>query len=427
MSEEERQLEDETGMETYTTEETTYNISVERYWYKQGETFLVLYKAATKVYKKSKSHPDTKQPLCDDDKIFNYPFLYLPDTENIKWRFREKQDNRRFGQKKIKYTVVPFQNSIRDVFSMSTKARKILSLPVETSDGDDLEKLLGKDNRSYIESIRAAKLEEKQRALQDTLEIKTIDLHIKRKELVKEIFKEETPEKLDLLEEKSMVDIVGFKLHPNNATHIACKHRGEYKLFEVDGVLKFLLNQYSYIKTKRGLFVLLPKEEYLYSPPCSIYFLSNHILHYNGASLSFINEIVRTDAYLDMYNEELKKYYDQWQELESKRKKEIPKMELLPTTTTVKPTPVANLKEGEYKAYKYMLRTFRGKEQIILYVEIGNEETLPILGSWLTEELKKMDLPRTDAPIRVRFGERRKTINSNNPDRRTTILHLVDS
>ena len=429
LTEEERQLEDETGMETYTVEESKYKIVVERYWYKQGETLLTPYKAASKVYKKSKSHPDTKQPPCDDNKIFIYPSLFLPDTKNIKWRFREKQDNTRFGKKKIEYTVVPFQNNMRNVFSMSTKVRKILSLPEEPNDCDKsvLQERIEKENLEYVKTLRSLRSEEKQIAQQDLLEMKTIDLYHKREELIKEIFKgEEDPEKMDILKEKRIINIVGFKImYSNDVTYIACKYRSEYKVFEVEGVLKFLLNQYAHVKAEKEPFIMLPKVEHQYSL-CTICFLPNHILCYNGTSLNFINEVIERDPHSIKYDRELKKYYDEWLELERKKEKEVPKMKLL-ETTTVKPTLVADLECGEYNAYQYMLRTFRGKEQIILYVQIDKQTELPVLGSWLTEELNKMDLPNTIAPIRVRFGERINMKNANRPDRRTTIMHLVDN
>ena len=426
LTEEERQLEDEMGMETYTVEESKYKIVVERYWYKQAETLLVPYKAASKVYKKSKSHPDTKQPPCDDDKIFIYPSLFLPDTKNIKWRFREKQDNRRFGRKKIDYTVVPFQNTMRNVFSMSTKVRKILSLPEETNDCDDLEERIEREKLEYVKTLRSLRPEEKQLAQQDRLELKTIDLYNKREELIKGIFKgEDDPEKMDILKERRIIDIVGFKImYSNDVMYIACKYRGEYEVIEVEGVLKFLLNEYALVKAEREPFIMLPKAEHQYSL-CTICFLLNHILRYNGTSLNFINEVIERDPHSIKYDRELKKYYDEWLELERKKEKEVPKMKLL-ETTTVKPTLVADLESDEYEAYKYMLRTFRGKEQIILYVQNDKQKELPVLGSWLTEELKKMDLTNTIAPIRVRFGERIAMKNANRPDRRTTIMHLVD-
>ena len=427
LTEEERQLEDETGMETYMVEENKYKIVVERYWYKQGETLLVPYKAASKVYKKSKSHPDIKQPPCDDDKIFIYPSFFLPDTEHIKWRFREKQDNRRFGRKKINYMVVPFKNTMRNVFSMSTKVRKILSLPEETNDCDELEERIKREKTEYVKTLRSHWPEENQLAQQDRIELKTIDLYHKREELIKGIFEGEgKPEKMNILKERRIIDIVGFKImySKGEEMYIACKYRDEYKAFEVEGVLKFLLYQYAYIKADREPFTTLPKAEHQYSL-CTICFLPNHVLRYNGTNLNFINEVIERDPHSIKYDGELKKYYDEWMEFERKKEKEVPKMKLL-ETTAVKPTLVADLKEGVYQADKYMTRTFRGKEQIILYVRSNElKEETPVLGSWLTERLKEMDLTNTIAPISVEFGERIHAKNANRPDRRTIILHLV--
>ena len=87
----------------------------------------------------------------------------------------------------------------------------------------------------------------------------------------------------------------------------------------------------------------------------------------------------------------------------------------------VKPTATVKLEPGEYEAYKYLKRIFRGKEQIIVYIKRENEKEEPIYGYWLSEELKKIDLDKTISPIYIRLGGEQSN-PSKHKDRHATIL-----
>ena len=97
-------------------------------------------------------------------------------------------------------------------------------------------------------------------------------------------------------------------------------------------------------------------------------------------------------------------------------KQKTPRMEEV-FEEKIKPTATVKLEPGEYTAYKYLKRIFRGKEQTIIYIK--NDE--PIYGYWLNEELKKIDLDRTISPIYIRLGGK-QTNPLKHMDRLVTIV-----
>ena len=116
----------------------------------------------------------------------------------------------------------------------------------------------------------------------------------------------------------------------------------------------------------------------------------------------------------------MEKHYGDWEELQRLEKLKAPIMEEV-YEEKVKPTATVNLEPGEYEAYKYLKRIFRGKEQVIVYIKRENEKEEPIYGYWLSEELKKIDLDRTISPIYIRLGGYQRT-PTDSRDRLTTIL-----
>ena len=101
-------------------------------------------------------------------------------------------------------------------------------------------------------------------------------------------------------------------------------------------------------------------------------------------------------------------------------KQKLPKLEKV-TEKITKPIHVTKLTQSEYIAHQYGKRVYKGREQITLFVtrkENEDMEPFTIHGYYLNEELQKIDLTRTIAPMSVRLGGNR---NNKNSDRYTTI------
>ena len=168
-------------------------------------------------------------------------------------------------------------------------------------------------------------------------------------------------------------------------------------------------------------FNLLPEEETKYKPEYPVYFMPYASLKAKGKDgndLKIIDEIDGKEV--KNFNETLDKYYDDWEELQRLEKLKLPKMEEV-FEEKVKPTASIKLEPGEYTAYKYLKRIFKGKEQIIIYIKRENEKEEPIYGYWLNDELKKIDLDKTISPIYIRLGGKQSN-PSKHMDRLVTIV-----
>ena len=104
-------------------------------------------------------------------------------------------------------------------------------------------------------------------------------------------------------------------------------------------------------------------------------------------------------------------------------KQKLPKLEELdefPKNFTY----VKDFARGEYIRCQYAKRTFRGKEQMVVYVipkENEDVEPIPIHGYFLKEELKKNRFNQNGSTyIYIRLGIEKNT-ESRNKDKDTTI------
>ena len=384
------------------------------YCLKKGPTFLTPFSRPTKMYI-STTGKKIKEPPCPKDEIFNYPSQILPDTKNIQWRFRVEPDQKRIGQKKLpKYTLENFENPGKKISTNSTRERNIL---IQLENEKNKKWIKDKELNLSIDEKRQIKNDIGKQFKTDLKETETIAIYEERKDTIDGVFRCFTnPGEIDkVLKENEYIHIFAFKVYPN-CTRIAYKVQNDIKVCFANPLIKHILDG-----LRDTCFNLLPKEETKYKPEYPVYFMRNASLKAkgeDGTNLKIIDEIDGEE--IKNFNETLNQHYGDWEELRRLESLKTPKMEEV-NEEVVKPTQTVKLEPGEYKAYKYLKRNFRGKEQIIVYIKREDEREEAIYGYWLSEELKKIDLEKTLSPIYIRLGSGQSN-PSKHMDRLTTIL-----
>ena len=411
----------ETVEEIVTEEKLKLFVTDFSYCLKKGPTFLTPFNKPMKMYmsygdKQVEEPPCAKEPPYAKDDIFKYPSKILPETKNIQWRFRTEPDHHRIGLKKLpKYTLERFENPGKKISTNSTRERNnIIYLERENEKWiKDKEKELNLsiDERKQIKKDIRTKIK---KDLKDT---ETIALYEERKNTVDEVFRcFSNPEEIqNVLNENEYIHVFAFKSY-SNCTRIAYKVQDDIKVCFANPLIEHMLNG-----LRDTCFNMLPKEETKYKPEYPVYFMPYASLKAKGKDgndLKIIDEIDGEEV--KKFNEMLDRYYGDWEELQRLEKLKTPKMEEV-FEEKVKPTLTVNLEPGEYTAYKYLKRMFRGKEQIVIYIKTENEKEEPIYGYWLSEELKKIDLDKTATPIYIRLGGKQSN-PSKHMDRLATIL-----
>ena len=407
--------------ETIVEEKLKLIVSNFSYRLKKGPTFLTPFNKPTKMYM-SYGDKKLKEPPCAKDEIFKYPSQILPDTENIKWRFRTETDHHRIGKKKLpKYPFQCFENPDKKISTISTRERNnIIYLERENEKSKqwikdkNTELKQTKEERKQFKKDLKTKLKNN---LKDLKDIETIALYEERKNTVDDVFRcfSNPGEIHKVLNENEYIHIFAFKVYPN-CTRIAYKVQDDIKVCFANPLIEHMLNC-----LRDTCFNMLPKEETKYKPGYPVYFMSYASLKAKGEDgndLKIIDEIDGEEV--KKFNQTLNQYYGDWEELQRLKKLKTPIMEEV-FEEVVKPTTTVNLEPEEYKAYRYLKRIFRGKEQIIVYIKTENEKEEPIYGYWLSEELKKIDLDKTTTPIYIRLGGK-QTNPTKNMDRLTTIV-----
>ena len=408
----------ETIEEVITEEKLKLFITDFSYCLKKGPTFLTPFNKPTKMYK-SYSDKIVKEPPCAKDEIFKYPSKILPETENIQWRFRTEPDHHRIGQKKLpKFPFQRFENPDKKISTNSTRERNTI---IYLEQENEKSKEWIKDKSTELKQTREERIQFKRdlktkikNNLKDT---ETIALYEERKNTVDEVFRcFSNPEEIqNVLNENEYIHIFAFKSYPN-CTRIAYKVQDDIKVCFANPLLEHMLNGLC-----NTCFNMLSEEETKYKPENPVYFMPYASLKAkgkNGNDLKIVDEIDGEEV--KNFNETLEKHYEDWEELQRLEKQKAPKMEEV-FEEKVKPIATVNLEPGEYEAYKYLKRMFRGKEQIVVYIKRENEKEEPIYGYWLSEELKKIDLDITISPIYIRLGGK-QTNPSKHMDRLTTIV-----
>ena len=382
------------------------------YCLKKGPTFLTPFNQPTKMYI-STNGKKVKEPPCPKDEIFNYPSQILPETKNIQWRFRTEPDQKRIGLKKLpKYTLEHFENPGKKLSTNSTRERNKLIL----LENEENEKWIKNKNFS-IEERRQIKKDIRTKIKTNLKDTETIALYEERKDKVDEVFRcfSNPGEIHNILNENEYIHIFAFKVYPN-CTRIAYKVQDDIKVCFANPLIEHMLDG-----LRDTCFNMLSKEETKYKPEYPVYFMPYASLKAKGEDgndLKIIDEIDGEEV--KNFNDMLDQHYGDWKELRRLEKLKTPMMEEV-NEEVVKPTATVKLEPGEYKAYKYLKRTYRGKEQIIVYIKREDEREEPIYGYWLSEELKKINLDKTATPIYIRFGGYRRT-PTDSKDRITTIL-----
>ena len=383
------------------------------YCLKKGPTFLTPFNQPTKMYI-STNGKTVNEPPCTKDEIFNYPSQILPDTKNIQWRFRTEPDQKRIGQKKLpKYTLEHFENPGKKISTNSTRQRNIL---INLENEKNREWIKEKANFTF-DAKRRQKNNIRNQIKTDLKETETIALYEERKDTIDGVFRCFTnPGEIhNVLNENEYIHIFAFKVYPN-CTRIAYKVQDDIKVCFANPLIKHMLDG-----LRDTCFNLLPKEETKYKPEFPVYFMPYASLKAKGEDgndLKIIDEIDGEEV--KKFNEMLNQHYEDWEELRRLESLKTPKMEEV-FEEVVKPTQTIKLEPGEYTAYRYLKRTYRGKEQIIVYIKREDERDEPVYGYWLSEELKKIDLTKTVTPIYIRFGGYQRT-PTDSKDRITTIL-----
>ena len=385
------------------------------YFVKKGPTFLTPFGSPAKMYISTNEEVKIiKEPPCPKDEIFNYPSTILPDTKNIQFRFRTEKDHKRIGKKKLpKYTLEHFENPGKKLSTNSTRQRnKILNLENEKNRQWIKEKF---NFTSDAKRIQTEKIKNKIKT--NLKETETIALYEERKDTIDGVFRCFTdPEEIDnVLNENEYIHIFAFKVYPN-CTRIAYKVQDETKVCFANPLMIHILDG-----LRDTCFNMLPKEETKYKPEYPVYFMPYASLKAKGEDgndLKIIDEIDGKEV--KKFNEMLEQHYGDWEELRRLEKLKTPMMEEV-FEEVVKPTATVKLEPGEYTAYKYLKRTYRGNDQIIVYIKREDEREEPIYGYWLSEELKKIDLTKTMTPIYIRLGGTQSN-PSKHKDRLATIL-----
>ena len=243
-------------------------------------------------------------------------------------------------------------------------------------------------------------------------ETETIAKFEERKNTIDEVFRCFTnPEEiLNVLNENEYIHIFAFKSY-SNCMRIAYKVQDSIKVCFANPLLEHMLNG-----LRDKCFNLLPKEKTNYKPEHPVYFMPYASLKAKGKDgndLKIIDEIDGQE--IKNFNDILDQYYGDWEELQRQKAQKMEEV----YEEKVKPIATLNLEPGEYEAYKYLKRIFRGKEQTIIYIKKENE--IPIYGFWLDEELKKIDLNKTLSPIYIRLGGKQSN-PSKHMDRLATIV-----
>ena len=401
----------ETIEEEYTVQVHKLYITDFKYWSKKGQTFLTPFNKPSKMYITIDEEKKIKEPPCPKKEIHEYPSRILPKTENIEWVFRTEPDHKRIGQKKLpKFPLQCFTNTTKKISTLTTRER---NYRIYNEKDNEIAKQWIQEKRLKTEEMLKSRDENKKRISENLKEMETIKKYEERKKMIDEIFHCFTnpDEIVDVLKENEYINIFAFKTYPH-CLRLAYKIGNDIKVCFANPLLSHILQS-----LKETCFNMLPKEETRYKPEYPVYFMPCESLKAKGKDgndLKIIDEVDGKD--IGKFNEMLEEYYENWEEL---RRLELPKMEEI-FVEKVKPKSVNDVNPGEYEAYKYLKRIFRGKEQIIPYIKAEKEE--PINGHWLDEELKKIDLEKTIAPLHIRIG-----IKQNNPkvkmmDRIVTIV-----
>ena len=386
-------------IEIITEEKTKLIIEDFSYYLKKGPTFLTPFNLPSKMYM-SVNDKKTKQPPCPKDEIFKYPSKILPETENIQWRFRIQPDHHRIGQKKLpNYPFQRFENHDKKISTISTRERNTLIY-------------LKRENEKSREWIKQTQEKFKNKIKKNLKETETIAKYEERKNTIDEVFRCFTnPEEiLNVLNENEYIRIFAFKSY-SNCMRIAYEVQDSIKVCFANPLLEHMLNG-----LRDTCFNLLPKEKTNYKPEHPVYFMPYASLKAKGKDgndLKIIDEIDGQE--IKKFNDILDQYYGDWEELQRQKAQKMEEV----YEEKIKPIATFNLEPGEYEAYKYLKRIFRGKEQTIIYIKKENE--IPIYGFWLNEELKKIDLNRTLSPIYIRLGGKQRT-PTDSRDRITTIV-----
>ena len=386
-------------IEIITEEKTKLIIEDFSYYLKKGPTFLTPFNLPSKMYM-SVNDKKTKQPPCPKDEIFKYPSKILPETENIQWRFRIQPDHHRIGQKKLpNYPFQRFENHDKKISTNSTRERNTLIY-------------LKRENEKSREWIKQTREKFKNEIKKNLKETETIAKYEERKNTIDEVFRcfSNPEEILNVLNENEYIRIFAFKSY-SNCMRIAYEVQDIIKVCFANPLLEHMLNG-----LRDTCFNLLPKEKTNYKPEHPVYFMPYASLKAKGKDgndLKIIDEIDGQE--IKKFNDILDQYYGDWKELQRQKAQKMEEV----YEEKIKPIATFNLEPGEYEAYKYLKRIFRGKEQTIIYIKKENE--IPIYGFWLNEELKKIDLNRTLSPIYIRLGGKQRT-PTDSRDRITTIV-----
>ena len=267
-------------------------------------------------------------------------------------------------------------------------------------------------------------------------ELYILNQQTKREKDINEIFsKFPNPKNIkDVLNENEEVVLYGFKEYKDYISIVYTEKKEELDCSKQlsDGSCMFVIIDTETVVNKKvcitdaftkhvlknlqekGYFSQLTDDETAKTPVYLMPYKQLRIKKKNYLEIFFINyqnqlEFIKED---DKVIEEILK---NWNEIQI-----LTKMEEVFELNT-KPTIVLDLQEGEYTAHKYFKRVFRGKPQIIAYILREDNTEIPILGSWLTHELEKIDLTKTLAPINILIGGRRHAVTSDVADRYTTI------
>ena len=399
----------ETIEEEYTVQVHKLHITDFKYWLKKGPTFLTPFNKPSKMYITTDEEKKIKEPPCSKNEIHDYPSRILPETKNIKWRFRIEPDHKRIGQKKLpKFPLQCFTNTTKKISTLSTRER---NYKIYNEKDNEIAKQWIKEKQKETETKIELNNENKKRIKENLKETETLALYEERKKTIDKIFHcfSNPDEIVDVLKENEYINIFAFKEY-THCLRLAYKIGNDIKVCFANPLLTHILEG-----LKNTCFKQLPKEETKYKPEYPLYFLPFQTLKAkgkNGNDLKIVDEIDGKD--IKTFNEMI----EDWEKL---RLLELPKMEEI-FEEKLKPKAAKDINPGEYEAYKYLKRIFRGKEQTIVYIKTENEKEEPINGYWLDEELKKIDLEKTIAPLHIRLGGKQNNPKVKMMDRIVTIV-----
>ena len=366
------------SFETNQNEEGKKNVSISplRCYLKEGPTYLV---------------PCNKPNAVVSKKTL--PWEKLPDTESIRWIWRKEREGQRVGTKPIQFPIYEIETN-RTISTLSQRKRE--EKTSEIREKYKIEEWKQKMAKISEEKEQYRKIGIEKSELLAILEGKErVQNEKERREKVVSDFSKsiDMAEFWRKLNKGAKIYIYGFRYYQNGtATVVYYDKNGNKGIFFDNMGFENFVRSSCFSKFQR-----LPDKEIPKRKNCPIYYVSP------GDEIEFSN-------------------FQRFQENQkNKLIRELPSCLVL--VDFVEYYRLGDMEEeGEFFAYQYSEKLFRGTKRTILFLETEKEK-IPVWGSFLQEEINKIeDIGNVRTPLIVRIGKK-KTTKTKHRDRLASIFY----